>query len=73
MRYRRTKIILPKKGQPLDVKDMIQRQVNWEEASEPSFIPQTPRYEAPRASQGHSVGWLNFYKGIIKFSMEFRP
>lgn len=42
----------------------------WAKSSEQGF---TPRYEPHSASHKPSVGIANFYRGIIKFSLEFRP
>lgn len=67
MSYRRTKLILPPKGKPLDKRDLILRQVQWEEASIPSPTPETPRYEAPRRSK------VPFSVGMWNFIRQFRP
>lgn len=70
--YKETTLTLPKKKAPLDVRDMILKQVNIEaELCEPSFTYQTPLKNDSVASQLRpSVGLWNFIKNSV---LELRP
>lgn len=76
MTYRKSNLILPPKGSPLDKKDMIIRQVNKEDYKEWAKT-ETPVIEPPRALQSvlkPSVGkWNLFINNVVGFANEFRP
>lgn len=77
MKYRRTKIVPLRsytslKSAPLDVKDLILRQVNAESEREYTSEekPRIPQFQASHEVLQKNVGWLNFFKSTL---LEFRP
>lgn len=77
MRYKKTKLCLPKKGAPLDVKDLIKRAVSVDEYRDGIWNERSPKLPVQvkiEPSRGYSVGWWNFFHyNVISFILEFRP
>lgn len=77
MRYHKTRLVslnsyTSLKSAPLDIKEMILKQVNRDEASEHSVTHQNVPKSllAPHTANKKSVHWLILFKTAV---MEFRP